>query len=137
MTKRRSGAYRPAATYALLGVIGAVYAAQWLSGGTVTEWLLYWPPLTAIEPWRMLTTVFVHSTASLFHILFNGFSLYVLGTLVERLIGRGRFVTLFLLAGLGGSVAVLWGEKQTKWVLDEIALRLNPPAYPLPVSFGL
>jgi len=32
----------------------------------------------------------------------------------------------------------LWvGEKQTKWVLDEIALRLNPPAYPLPVSFGL
>ncbi|MDA8909340.1 rhomboid family intramembrane serine protease [Pontimonas sp.] len=108
MTKRHSGAYRPAATYALLGVVGAVYAAQWLSGGTVTESLLYWPPLTAIEPWRMLTTVFVHSTASLFHILFNGFSLYVLGTLVERLIGRGRFVTLFLLAGLGGSVAVLW-----------------------------
>ena len=32
----------------------------------------------------------------------------------------------------------LWvGEKQTKWVLDEIALRLNPLTYPLPVSFGL
>ena len=31
----------------------------------------------------------------------------------------------------------LWvGEKQTKWVLDQIALRLNPPTYPLPVSFG-
>jgi membrane associated rhomboid family serine protease len=56
----------------------------------------------------MLTTVFVHSTSSLFHILFNGFSLYVLGTLVERLIGHGRFVALFLLAGFGGSVAVLW-----------------------------
>jgi hypothetical protein len=32
----------------------------------------------------------------------------------------------------------LWvGEKQTKWVLDEIALRLNPITYPLPESFGL
>ena len=32
----------------------------------------------------------------------------------------------------------LWvGEKQTKWVLDEIALRLNPPTYPLPVIFGV
>ncbi len=108
LTKRRTGNYRPVATYALLIVIAAVYAAQRLSGGAVTEWLLYWPPLTMIEPWRMLTAVFVHSTSSFFHILFNGFSLYVLGTLVERLIGPARFVTLFLLAGFGGSVAVLW-----------------------------
>ena len=32
----------------------------------------------------------------------------------------------------------LWvGEKQTKWVLDQIALRLNPPTYPLPVIYGV
>jgi len=104
--RRASGS--PRATYALLGILGVVFGAQWLTGGGVTEWLLYWPPLTAIEPWRMVTTVFVHSTASPFHILFNGFSLYVLGTLVERLVGHGRFVALFLLAGFGGSVAVLW-----------------------------
>ena len=31
----------------------------------------------------------------------------------------------------------LWvGEKHTKWVVDQIALRLNPPTYPLPESFG-
>jgi len=31
----------------------------------------------------------------------------------------------------------LWvGEKHTKWVLDHIALRLNPPTFPLPESFG-
>ncbi len=30
----------------------------------------------------------------------------------------------------------LWvGEKHTKWVLDQIAMRLNPPTYPLPTSF--
>ena len=32
----------------------------------------------------------------------------------------------------------LWvGEKYTKWVLDQIALRLNPPTYPLPEAFGI
>ena len=109
LSKRRAlGGYRPTATYVLLGILVTVFAAQLLSGGWVTELLLYWPPLTAIEPWRMVTAVFVHSTSSFFHLLFNGFSLYVLGTLVEKLVGRGRFVTLFLLAGFGGSVAVLW-----------------------------
>lgn len=97
---------RPSATYVLLGIIVAVYAGQLLSGGLLTQLLLYWPPLTAIEPWRMVTTMFVHSQSSVFHILFNGYSLFILGTLVERLIGSGRFVTLFLFSGFGGSVLV-------------------------------
>jgi membrane associated rhomboid family serine protease len=90
-----------------------VYALQWLSGGYVTQLLLYWPPITIIEPWRMITSMFVHSTSSVFHILFNGYSLYILGTLVERLVGRGRFSALFLLSGVGGSVAVLWLSPST------------------------
>ena len=105
---RVSGDFSPVVTYVLLGIMAVVYALQWLTGGFVTELLLYWPPITAIEPWRMVTTMFVHSTSSIFHILFNGYSLYILGTLVERLVGRGRFLSLFLLSGLGGSVAVLW-----------------------------
>jgi membrane associated rhomboid family serine protease len=100
--------FSPVVTYGLLGIMALVYALQWLTGGFVTQLLLYWPPITAIEPWRMVTTMFVHSTSSIFHILFNGYSLYILGTLVERLVGRGRFLSLFLLSGLGGSVAVLW-----------------------------
>lgn len=105
---RSAGAFSPVVTYVLLGIMAVVYALQWLTGGYVTQLLLYWPPITALEPWRMVTTVFVHSTSSIFHILFNGYSLYILGTLVEQLVGRGRFVALFLLSGLGGSVAVLW-----------------------------
>jgi len=98
---------RPSATFVLLGIIVAVYAGQFLSGGLLTQLFLYWPPLTALEPWRMITTMFVHSSSSVFHILFNGYSLFILGTLVERLIGPSRFVTLFLFSGFGGSVLVL------------------------------
>ena len=97
---------RPTATIVLLGVIVAVYIGQLLTSGFLTQLFLYWPPLTAIEPWRMVTTMFVHSTSSVFHILFNGYSLFILGTLVERLIGPSRFVTLFLFSGFGGSVLV-------------------------------
>ena len=108
-----SGDFSPLVSYVLLGIMAVVYALQWLTGGVVTQLLLYWPPITALEPWRMVTTVFVHSTSSVFHILFNGYSLYILGTLVERLVGRGRFLWLFLLSGLGGSVAVLWLSPST------------------------
>ena len=97
---------RPTATFVLLGVIVAVYVGQLLTSGFLTQLFLYWPPLTALEPWRMVTTMFVHSTSSVFHILFNGYSLFILGTLVERLIGSGRFITLFLFSGFGGSVLV-------------------------------
>lgn len=97
---------RPTATFVLLGVIVAVYIGQLLTSGFLTQLFLYWPPLTTIEPWRMVTTMFVHSTSSVFHILFNGYSLFILGTLVERLIGPSRFVTLFLFSGFGGSVLV-------------------------------
>lgn len=97
---------RPTATYVLLGIMVAVYAGQLLSGGLLTDLLVYRPELTAREPWRMVTAVFVHAETSVFHILFNGYSLLILGTLVERLIGPGRFVTLFLLSGFGGYVLV-------------------------------
>lgn len=96
------------ATMSLLITIVLVYAGQWLSGGLVTSYLLYWPPLTASEPWRMITALFVHSERSLIHILFNGYSLWVLGMVLERLLGARRFLALFFTAGLGGSLAVLW-----------------------------
>lgn len=109
----RSAQGAPRATYWLLGVILVAYLGQWLTGGFLTQLMLYWPPITLIEPWRMITTMFVHSVSSPFHILFNGYSLFVLGTLVERLIGPGRFLALFFLSGFGGSVAVALLSPQT------------------------
>jgi len=97
---------RPTATYVLLGLMVVTYLGQLVTGDFVTQALLYWPPLTLGEPWRMVTTMFVHSPSSVFHILFNGYSLFILGTLLERLIGPSRFVVLFFLSGFGGSVAV-------------------------------
>jgi len=107
-SRRMSSLGETPVTYALLGTIAVVFLAQLLTQGLVTNLLLYYPPATIDQPWRMVTLMLVHSERSFFHILFNGYSLWVLGTILERLLGSGRFAMLFLLSGLGGSVAVLW-----------------------------
>ncbi len=56
------------------------------------------------EPWRLLTAALVHS--SIFHVGFNMLSLWVIGRTLEPMLGRWRFLTLYVLGAIGGSVAV-------------------------------
>lgn len=104
----RPGSRVPVVSYSILALTLVVFALQWITQGAVTSALAYFPPLTAIEPWRMLTVALVHSDSSIFHIVFNMYSLWVLGPLLESLIGRARFAAVYVLSALGGSVAVLW-----------------------------
>lgn len=53
--------------------------------------------------YRLVTAAFLH--AGLFHILFNMFALAQLGPVLERALGRWRFLSLYLLSALGGSIA--------------------------------
>jgi membrane associated rhomboid family serine protease len=104
----RRGSGTPVVTYTIIAVTAVVFLLQWVSQGALTQALAYYPPLTVQEPWRMLTVALVHSDRSAFHILINMYSLFVLGSLLERLIGRSRFLAVYVLSALGGSVAVLW-----------------------------
>lgn len=59
------------------------------------------------EWWRLVTGAFLHSPPpSYWHILFNMWALFAIGPQLERLLGSSRFSALYLLAALGGSVAV-------------------------------
>lgn len=106
----------PIVTYSILAIMVVVYLLQQVTGGTVTGALAYHPGLTESQPWRMLTSLFVHSQGSIFHILFNGYALWLFGRMLEPSLGRWRFLTLYLLSGLGGSAAVLWLSPNT-WVV--------------------
>ncbi len=55
--------------------------------------------------WRLLSCCFVH--VGLIHLGFNMWALYVVGPFFEQLWGRGRFLVLYLIAGLGGSCAMV------------------------------
>jgi len=48
--------------------------------------------------WTLITSIFVH--ASFAHLFFNMVSLFFLGTIVEKIIGKKRFVTFYLISGI-------------------------------------
>lgn len=112
----RRGTGRPVITYSLMGVTVAVFLLQLVSPA-VTQWFAYAPALTGIQPWRMLTSMFLHSTTLPFHILFNMFALFLVGRGLEPLIGRARFLALYLVSGFAGSVAVLLFSDPVRGVL--------------------
>ncbi len=55
------------------------------------------------EYYRLLTSTFLH--AGILHILFNMFALAQIGPVLEQALGRARYLALYVLAALGGSVA--------------------------------
>ena len=97
---------RPVATMTIIGICVAVYVAQLVVPG-LTGRVAFVPALGLEEPWRFVTSAFAHSPTSFFHIAFNMYALWVMGTYLEPLLGRGRFVALYLLSALGGSVVYL------------------------------
>jgi len=58
--------------------------------------------VTGKSSWTIFTSMFMH--AGIFHLFVNMISLFFLGSLVERVIGRKRFLWFYLLAGLLGSL---------------------------------
>jgi rhomboid protease GluP len=53
--------------------------------------------------WRLVTPLLLH--ASIIHIGFNMYALFVIGPGLERFYGGLRFILLYLLAGIAGNVA--------------------------------
>jgi membrane associated rhomboid family serine protease len=55
------------------------------------------------EWWRLLTNIFVHG--GIIHIAFNMWALWNLGVLCESLYGRWAYASVYLICGLGASLA--------------------------------
>ncbi|MFC7495582.1 MULTISPECIES: rhomboid family intramembrane serine protease [unclassified Nocardioides] len=74
--------------------------AQWLPGVADGAW------------WQLVTSGFTHVTIT--HIAFNMLALWMIGPQLEMVLGRVRFLALYLLSLLAGSTVVLWaaGEYQ-------------------------
>ncbi|HYF91861.1 MAG TPA: rhomboid family intramembrane serine protease [Symbiobacteriaceae bacterium] len=100
-------------TIALLGIIGAVWLAMTVAGGSLNateeiEWLLRWGAVGRPDMWitghfwRMLTSAFLH--IGFVHLAMNSMSLWMVGRAVEWLYGPGRMLFIYLVAGVIGSL---------------------------------
>lgn len=98
---------RPVVTMSIIGICLAVFAGQFLSAGRLTQALAFVPALGLMQPWRFLTAAFTHSTSFFGHILFNMMALWSVGPLLEKALGRLRFITLCVMCAIGGGVGAL------------------------------
>lgn len=115
-----------AAVWLLILVTGS-HASRWVdwlalrSSGICVGGEFAWPDATAASCaelgtwlpgvadgawWQLGTSMFTHVDA--LHIGFNMLALWVLGPQLEVALGRLRFLALYLLSGLGGSLVVFW-----------------------------
>ncbi|GAB4573886.1 MAG: hypothetical protein Kow0077_17730 [Anaerolineae bacterium] len=112
-------AVRPLATYTLLGIIIAVYLAglvlpfsprvidgflvssteDWLfiQGAKINDFII-----GRGEVYRLLTAMFLHG--GLTHLFFNAYALYLIGRNLERVFGHARYLLIYFLGGLTGSL---------------------------------
>ncbi|WP_423921078.1 rhomboid family intramembrane serine protease [Frigoribacterium sp. 2-23] len=106
LTRVRGASRRgvPVVTYSIIGVSLVIWLLQQVTGGAVTNALLFYAPFALSEPWRIVTSLFVHG--SFFHIAFNMYALFIFGGEMERQLGRARFAALYFVGGIGGSAAV-------------------------------
>jgi membrane associated rhomboid family serine protease len=105
----------PYVTYVLIAVNALVYLGSTAAGGglagrgggdLITRGGLFGPSIHIDhEYWRILTSGFLH--AGFFHVAFNMYFLYVLGGMLEPALGGGRFLALYLISLVGGSLGAL------------------------------
>lgn len=104
---------RPLVTFAIIAVCALVYVLQWvIPGQFIIRQFAYnnffiSPEYGHFEPWRMLTAAFLHSPGFILHIVLNMYMLWMFGQALEPLLGRARFLAIYLLSAVGGSVGYL------------------------------
>jgi len=100
---------RPYLTYVLIILNLIVFSLMTLAGGsTQTSVLIKFGAkvnelILQGEVWRFFTSMFLH--IGLLHLTFNLYALWALGPITEDLLGRSRYLIVYILSGISGSVA--------------------------------
>ena len=89
-----------------------INALVWLAQITVGRDLISIEDLFALHHfssvhyhfWQFITYMFLHSSDSFFHILFNMFALWMFGSTLENLWGPAKFLAFYLVCGLGAGL---------------------------------
>src|SRR3954468_17643727 len=115
VVRRAYAGGEPIATYTLIGMNVLAFLATLASGSSVTgsvggntvleKAALNGPKIADGEWWRIITSGFMHY--GFLHLLFNMYALYILGGLLEPAIGRARFLLIYFVSLIAGSVGAL------------------------------
>lgn len=65
----------------------------------ITNFALFYPTSQFFHWWQIITHMFMHG--GFWHIFFNMYTLFIFGTVLERVIGSRNFLVLYFVCGLG------------------------------------
>lgn len=99
---------QPIVTYIIMAVCIILFILMELSGGSTNSQILlkYGANLDILvkngEYYRLFTCIFLH--IGIMHLICNMYSLYVIGREVESLFGKVKYIIIFILSGIFGSI---------------------------------
>jgi membrane associated rhomboid family serine protease len=73
------------------------------ANGVLTYYLALWPLGTHFLPWQLFTYMFIHGGFA--HLFFNMLALWMFGMELENTWGSRKFLTYYLICGLGAGLA--------------------------------
>ena len=102
----------------LIIINGLIWLAEMTLGSNISEWMFNMFALHDVhsalfKPHQLVTYMFLHDNHGFEHILFNMFALWMFGAVLENYWGGKRFLTFYLVSGIGAAVfhlAVLYHE---------------------------
>lgn len=146
-----AGYYRtPPVVLNLIIINFLVYLAQvsipgaW--GFMVENLALFFPASDFFRPHQLVTYMFLHDNGGIGHLFFNMFSLWMFGRTLEYTMGSRRFLTYYLVCGIGAALffwLVSWAELTwlAPWKWAEImvtpTLGASGAVYGLLLAFGM
>jgi len=92
---------------------------------------LYFPKSDSFKPVQILTHMFMH--ANFWHLFFNMYALYIFGQVLENVWGAKRFLTYYLVCGLG---AALVHESVIAFEYNNLIQKLGPEQLQLVINDG-
>ena len=102
---------QPIVTYIIIAICIILFILMELSGGSTNSQTLlkYGANLDVLvkngEYYRLFTCIFLH--IGIMHLLCNMYSLYIIGREVENLFGKIKYIIIFILSGIFGSIMSL------------------------------
>ena len=85
-------------------VVASAFVFQFLLGDVlIANFALFAPSVTNGQWWLLITAGFLHG--SIIHLLFNVYILWVLGSQLENIVGKTKFIIIYFGSLLGGSLA--------------------------------
>lgn len=92
----------PTVTKNLVIVNVIVFLATALGGEFMYRiFALYYPASQYFHWWQFVTHMFMHGNFP--HLFFNMYALWIFGSVVERMIGSQKFLTFYMICGLGAA----------------------------------